>query len=87
VKGQDSQGKKIIKTTTETTNDGNSYYEIINDLWSGGNPKYIYTKTVSYPVPDTSQRFDNTGEEYEDQSTTTTGGYQPGDNILVRRRH
>lgn len=86
VKGVDQNGKKFIDTGGRYTNDGKSYYEIVNDLWSDGDPDYIYTKTVSYPIPDTSQRFESTGLVYEDQSTTTTGGYN-GETILVRRRN
>ena len=86
VKGQDSQGKKIIWRPNGTTENDGSYYEEVNNLWNNKNTNYLYTKTVSYPVPDTSSKFESTGVVVVDQSTTTTGGYN-NETILIRRRN
>ena len=87
VKGVDSEGKKIIVTTNGTTNDGESYYEKVNDLWNTKNPDYIYTSTVSYPVPDLSERFEASGKIEEDDATSASGGYNGTGPILIRTRH
>ena len=86
VKGQDSQGKKIIWRPNGTTENDGSYYEEVNNLWNNKNTNYLYTNTVSYTVPDTSSKFESTGVVVEDQSTTTTGGYN-NETILIRRRN